>query len=899
LICRFKKGVDMLNLKLEVDLKLSQAEKARFTSEKEQADKNAFYSELERAEKAWSANEKPKLKADANKEPEQTIGGNLHKKSSSSADEKTDSAVKTEKHDLSNKQAEQHIGGNLQKKSSLSVDDKVDSKANTEKLNSNNKQAEQHIGGNLHKGSPTDQETDKTSASEELNTSSKKAEEKQRIGGNLEKSEDKNNLKEIFFTNNEVVDEDKSALLSVSEKSEQHIGGNLYTPRESDANQSDNKTTLENIDISARNKDQHIGGNLNKDKVYQSELTQVASDSNKQAEQPVVKSVSDTLLAQIYASNSQTTEVKQHLAPVSKALKDVLSQYLTSDEQITTKSDQKIDTIVPPNLDKDALEEIISPPNKFALEVGKGEKPIDKVWPIIPEEKSVNKLPIDKLAGSAEVQDLHTMTDMAKVKQGLLNALNAESKTQSVAHSTGKIDTQSFEPKVSDASVKSELGNVLKGVINSEDLKQATHSESSLANTKVSDALQANNMDKTIADVKSPTDLNKAPVSTSPEVKLAAALERMSKAEEDVVNNPQKMNLESSASATKLEVTSEKFTQQINKLAPQDKLALQQSLQQAIDSGKLNDIQLKRAQDVLATLAQSNELQNNEQPSHLVEKSEPKPVNLMTGSAAANKPDAQVSSYNNTKVTAESLSEVAKVSAEQSKVDNVSRVDSAEVMQIMKEQSDNGASRKVALSPQAENIFKAITAQPQALSPQSLHEIDISQTVQQFETVMQNVQTQQNSVVSQKLNADPNLAQALNLQKADVVKALHEKVNAMLTINNKEAEIRLDPPELGSMQIRIRSEAEQAQINFVVQNQQAKEALEQSMPKLKEMLAEQGIQLGESNIQQDSGSSSGQDTDDTKESSHSKLANQESQAQNSQQTRSNSVSSESGIDYYA
>jgi flagellar hook-length control protein FliK len=180
-----------------------------------------------------------------------------------------------------------------------------------------------------------------------------------------------------------------------------------------------------------------------------------------------------------------------------------------------------------------------------------------------------------------------------------------------------------------------------------------------------------------------------------------------------------------------------------------------------------------------------------------------------------------------------------------------------------------------------------------------VHDIDISQTVQQFESVMQNAQTQQSSVAAQKLNADPNLAQALNLQKADVVKALHEKVNAMLTINNKEAEIRLDPPELGSMQIRIRSEAEQAQINFVVQNQQAKEALEQSMPKLKEMLAEQGIQLGESNIQQDSGSSSGQGTDDTQESSHSKLANQESQAQNSQQSRSNSVSSESGIDYYA
>jgi flagellar hook-length control protein FliK len=101
------------------------------------------------------------------------------------------------------------------------------------------------------------------------------------------------------------------------------------------------------------------------------------------------------------------------------------------------------------------------------------------------------------------------------------------------------------------------------------------------------------------------------------------------------------------------------------------------------------------------------------------------------------------------------------------------------------------------------------------------------------------------------------------------------------------------------MQIRIRSEAEQAQVNFVVQNQQAKEALEQSMPKLKEMLAEQGIELGESNIQQDSGSSSEQSTDEAQELANSKLDNPESQAQNSQQTRTNSSSSDSGIDYYA
>ncbi|MEL7478669.1 MAG: hypothetical protein AAGJ17_07235, partial [Pseudomonadota bacterium] len=105
----------MLNLKLEVDLKLSQAEKARFASEKEQADKNAFYSELERAEKASSTFENKTLDVSDKKEPEQSIGGNLHKPQQTgekNADLKTE---KNEKVTVSKGKAEQEIGGNLSK----------------------------------------------------------------------------------------------------------------------------------------------------------------------------------------------------------------------------------------------------------------------------------------------------------------------------------------------------------------------------------------------------------------------------------------------------------------------------------------------------------------------------------------------------------------------------------------------------------------------------------------------------------------------------------------------------------------------------------------------------------------------------------------------------------------
>ena len=167
---------------------------------------------------------------------------------------------------------------------------------------------------------------------------------------------------------------------------------------------------------------------------------------------------------------------------------------------------------------------------------------------------------------------------------------------------------------------------------------------------------------------------------------------------------------------------------------------------------------------------------------------------------------------------------------------------------------------------------------------------------------MQVHNAQQTNAASQtkQVNVDPTLLQALNIVKSDAAKLLQERVSALLSINNKEAEIRLDPPEMGSMQIRIRSDAEQAQINFVVQNQQAKEALEQSMPKLREMLAEQGIELGESSIQQGEGQSNG---DEQEQQGRGQLASNgqrdDGEADSHVTAQGSGQQSSSSIDYYA
>ena len=160
----------------------------------------------------------------------------------------------------------------------------------------------------------------------------------------------------------------------------------------------------------------------------------------------------------------------------------------------------------------------------------------------------------------------------------------------------------------------------------------------------------------------------------------------------------------------------------------------------------------------------------------------------------------------------------------------------------------------------------------------------------------------QSTAQTKQVSIDPGMMQAINIVKSDAAKLLQERVSSMLSINNKEAEIRLDPPEMGSMQIRVRSDAEQAQINFVVQNQQAKEALEQSMPRLREMLAQQGLELGESTISY--GQSGGENAEQNESGAGEQLAkngasNSESDEPSNSPEQTSEQQTSSSIDYYA
>ena len=94
--------------------------------------------------------------------------------------------------------------------------------------------------------------------------------------------------------------------------------------------------------------------------------------------------------------------------------------------------------------------------------------------------------------------------------------------------------------------------------------------------------------------------------------------------------------------------------------------------------------------------------------------------------------------------------------------------------------------------------------------------------------------------------------QALTLHRDMASEQLAERVQVMLSKNLKNIDIRLDPPELGRLHIRMNMNGDTASVQFTVSNPQARDMIEHSMPRLREMLTQQGLQLSDTSVQQQS-----------------------------------------------
>ncbi|HSD37778.1 MAG TPA: flagellar hook-length control protein FliK [Rhodocyclaceae bacterium] len=66
--------------------------------------------------------------------------------------------------------------------------------------------------------------------------------------------------------------------------------------------------------------------------------------------------------------------------------------------------------------------------------------------------------------------------------------------------------------------------------------------------------------------------------------------------------------------------------------------------------------------------------------------------------------------------------------------------------------------------------------------------------------------------------------------------------------DSNRADLILTPPQLGRIEVSIHMNGDQANASFMVANPVAREALQDAMPKLRELMAQAGIQLGQADV---------------------------------------------------
>lgn len=87
--------------------------------------------------------------------------------------------------------------------------------------------------------------------------------------------------------------------------------------------------------------------------------------------------------------------------------------------------------------------------------------------------------------------------------------------------------------------------------------------------------------------------------------------------------------------------------------------------------------------------------------------------------------------------------------------------------------------------------------------------------------------------------------------------SIAQRVSLMAGLKVSSAQIQLDPPELGAMTVKVSVNGDQASVSFHSPHAVVREALELSFPRLQEMMGQQGMQLVDAQVSDNSSAGQG------------------------------------------
>jgi len=153
------------------------------------------------------------------------------------------------------------------------------------------------------------------------------------------------------------------------------------------------------------------------------------------------------------------------------------------------------------------------------------------------------------------------------------------------------------------------------------------------------------------------------------------------------------------------------------------------------------------------------------------------------------------------------------------------------------------------LAANLSSIGKTVKLQLENISTDNRGTVDLVKTDLNENTLLTSFTSVIKPITDHSLLPEPIVLRQPLTTNGQFANGLGIRIQWMLQQALSSAQIMLDPPELGPMNVKLVQAGSEMNIVFQVQTAQGKDAIEDNLAKLKEMLLAQGINLGETEIQ--------------------------------------------------
>jgi flagellar hook-length control protein FliK len=264
--------------------------------------------------------------------------------------------------------------------------------------------------------------------------------------------------------------------------------------------------------------------------------------------------------------------------------------------------------------------------------------------------------------------------------------------------------------------------------------------------------------------------------------------------------------------------------------------------------------------DPLLLLGMSAEPADTQETAELPVETEPEPLLIATGSLISSGPAGMTEASFDPQIDALNQLPAVRMALEMGAKENA-KVDHATLHAQMNPAAQNAAQNPgqsmlanrllEEMQPVDEALPESPELQLESLSAKSLEALKESSAqtppenfVSKLNALSQAIGQQQS--VSARAPVIPG--QPVPMQQGGWSEAVVDRVMLMSSQNLRSAEIQLDPAELGRLEVRISVNQEQTQVTFASPNAGVREALDAQMHRLREMFAQQGMNLLDVNV---------------------------------------------------